>query len=42
MTKGEILTDDSQVYDLRGVKRLKDPEFRRPFYKLMSVIEGKG
>ena len=22
-------------------KRFKDPEFRRPFYKLMSVIEGK-
>jgi len=23
-------------------KRFSDPEFRRPFYKLMSVIEGKG
>ena len=26
MTKGKILLDDSQVYDLRGVKRRKDPE----------------
>ena len=26
MTKGKIFTDDSQVYDLRGVKRLKDPD----------------
>jgi Holliday junction resolvase RusA-like endonuclease len=26
MTKGKILLDDSQVYDLRGVKRGKDPE----------------
>jgi len=26
MTKGEILLDDSQIYDLRGVKREKDPD----------------
>ena len=26
MTKGKVLLDDSQVYDLRGVKRKKDPD----------------
>jgi len=26
MTKGRIFTDDKQVVDLRGLKRLKDPK----------------
>ena len=30
------------IEELTKLLEEQDPEFRRPFYKLMSVIEGKG